>query len=46
MTYDTDLLLTRDLVLATVPPINRRVIVPACIVLPGVFKKAVHALAR
>jgi flavin-dependent dehydrogenase len=39
-------LLTRGLVLATVPPINRRAIVPACTVLPGVFKKAVHVLAR
>jgi flavin-dependent dehydrogenase len=39
-------LLTRSLVLATVPPISRRAIVPACTVLPGVFKKAVHTLAR
>jgi flavin-dependent dehydrogenase len=39
-------LLTRSLVLATVPPINRRAIVPACTVLPGVFKKAVRTLAK
>ncbi len=39
-------LLTRGLVLATVPSMNRRAIVPACTVLPGVFKKAVHVLAR
>ncbi len=38
--------LTRGLVLATVPQLNRRAIVPACVVAPGVFKKAVHALAR
>ena len=39
-------LLTRGLVLATVPVMTRRAIVPACTVLPGVFKKAVHTLAR
>jgi flavin-dependent dehydrogenase len=39
-------LLTRGLVLATVPRMSRRAIVPACTVLPGVFKKAVHVLAR
>jgi flavin-dependent dehydrogenase len=39
-------LLTRGLVLATVPPVTRRGIVPACTVLPGVFKQAVHMLAR
>jgi flavin-dependent dehydrogenase len=38
--------LTRGLVLATVPQINRRAIVPACLVAPAVFKKAVHTLAR
>jgi flavin-dependent dehydrogenase len=39
-------LLTRGLVLATVPPVTRRGIVPACTVLPGVFKQAVDLLAR
>ncbi len=39
-------LLTRSLVLATVPPMNRRAIVPACTVLPGVFTKAVRTLAK
>ncbi len=39
-------LLTRSLVLATVPPMNRRAIVPSCTVLPGVFKKAVRILAK
>jgi flavin-dependent dehydrogenase len=39
-------LLTRSLVLATVPSMNRRAIVPACNVLPGVFRKAVHVLAQ
>jgi flavin-dependent dehydrogenase len=39
-------LLTRGLVLATVPPVNRRGIVPACTVLPAVFKHAVQMLAR
>jgi flavin-dependent dehydrogenase len=39
-------LLTRGLVLATVPPATRRAIVPACTLLPGVFGKAVHALAH
>ena len=39
-------LLTRGLVVATVPPVARRGIVPACTVLPGVFKQAVNILAR
>jgi flavin-dependent dehydrogenase len=39
-------LLTRGLVLATVPAAPRRAIVPACAVLPGVFKNAVHTLAH
>ena len=39
-------LLTRGLVLATVPSANRRAIVPACTLLPGVFKQAVHKLAH
>jgi flavin-dependent dehydrogenase len=39
-------LLTRSLVLATVPRINRRAIVPAATVLPAVFEKAVGVLAK
>ena len=39
-------LLTRGLVLATVPPATRRAIVPACTLLPGVFRKAVHTLEQ
>jgi flavin-dependent dehydrogenase len=39
-------LLTRGLVLATVPPPTRRAIVPACRLLPGLFGRAVHALAH
>ena len=39
-------LLTRGLVLATVPPGTRRAIVPACMRLPGVFEQAVHTLAH
>jgi flavin-dependent dehydrogenase len=39
-------LLTRGLVLATVPPASRRGIVPACTALPAVFRQAVHMLAR
>ena len=39
-------LLTRGLVLATVPPATRRAIVPTCTLLPGVFKKAVNTLAH
>jgi flavin-dependent dehydrogenase len=39
-------LLTRGLVLATVPPVSRRGIVPACALLPGVFTKVVHSLAN
>ena len=39
-------LLTRGLVLATVPPANRRAIVPACALLNGVFQQAVRKLAH
>ncbi len=39
-------LLTRALVLSTVPPANRRAIVPACTLFPGVFEKALHTLAH
>jgi flavin-dependent dehydrogenase len=39
-------LLTRGLVLTTVPPVARRAIVPACTLLPAVFTRAVHMLAR
>jgi flavin-dependent dehydrogenase len=39
-------LLTRGLVLATVPPGTRRAIVPACALLPGVFGRGVHTLAH
>jgi flavin-dependent dehydrogenase len=39
-------LLTRGLVLSTVPKATRRVIVPACGLLPAVFEQAVHLLAR
>ena len=39
-------LLTRGLVLTTVPKAARRVLVPACTLLPGVFEQAVHILAR
>jgi flavin-dependent dehydrogenase len=39
-------MITRGIVLATAPPTNRRAIVPMCILLPGVFKKAVNTLAR
>jgi flavin-dependent dehydrogenase len=39
-------LLTRTLVLGTVPPAARRAIVPACTALPGVFGWAVNTLAR
>jgi flavin-dependent dehydrogenase len=39
-------LLTRGLVLASVPRATRRAIVPACTLLPRVFGHAVHALAR
>jgi flavin-dependent dehydrogenase len=39
-------LLTRGLVLATVPPVSRRGIVPACALLPGVFTRVVHSLAN
>jgi flavin-dependent dehydrogenase len=39
-------LLTRGLVLTTVPKAARRAIVPACALLPAVFEQAVHILAR
>jgi flavin-dependent dehydrogenase len=39
-------LLTRGLVLTTVSAPARRAIVPACTLLPAVFKQAVHILAR
>jgi flavin-dependent dehydrogenase len=39
-------LLTRGLVLTTVPKAARRAIVPACTLLPAVFEQAVHILAR
>jgi flavin-dependent dehydrogenase len=39
-------LLTRGLVLTTVPTAARRAIVPACTLLPAVFEQAVHILAR
>ncbi|MFZ1162253.1 NAD(P)/FAD-dependent oxidoreductase [Mycobacterium sp.] len=39
-------LLTRGLVLTTVPKAARHAIVPACTLLPGVFEQAVHILAR
>jgi flavin-dependent dehydrogenase len=39
-------LLTRGLVLATVPSAARRAIVPACGVLPALFEQAVRVLAR
>jgi flavin-dependent dehydrogenase len=39
-------LLTRGLVLTTVPLAARRAIVPACTLLPAVFKQAVRILAR
>jgi hypothetical protein len=39
-------LLTRGLVLTTVSPAARRAIVPACTLLPAVFKQAVNILAR
>lgn len=39
-------LLTRGLVLATVPRATRDAIVPACTLLPGVFNQAVHTLAQ
>jgi flavin-dependent dehydrogenase len=38
-------MITRGLVLATAPAGNRRAIVPACKLLPGVFEKAVNTLA-
>jgi flavin-dependent dehydrogenase len=39
-------MITRGLVLATTPPTNRRAIVPACTLLPGVFNRAVNTLAH
>ena len=39
-------LLTRGLVLTTIPPATRRAIVPACRLLPAVFQQAVDILAR
>ena len=39
-------LLTRGLVLTTVPKAARRAIVPAATLLPAVFERAVHVLAR
>jgi flavin-dependent dehydrogenase len=39
-------LLTRGLVLATVPPVSRRAIVPACDLLPGIFTRIVRLLAN
>jgi len=39
-------LLTRGLVLTTVPKAARRAIVPACTLLPAVFEQAVDILAR
>jgi flavin-dependent dehydrogenase len=39
-------LLTRGLVLTTVPKATRRALVPACTLLPAVFEQAVHILAR
>jgi flavin-dependent dehydrogenase len=39
-------LLTRGLVLATVPTAARRGIVPACSLLPALFERAVHTLSR
>ncbi|MBO0883280.1 MAG: NAD(P)/FAD-dependent oxidoreductase [Mycobacterium sp.] len=38
-------MITRGLVLATTPASNRRVIVPACRLLPGVFQTVVNTLA-
>lgn len=38
-------LLTRALVLASVPAVTRRAIVPACTMLPGVFQRGVNVLA-
>jgi len=39
-------LLTRGLVLATVPSASRRAIVPACASLPGIFTRVVRVLAK
>jgi flavin-dependent dehydrogenase len=38
-------LLTRGLVLATAPRLGRRAIVPACALLPGLFRRTVNILA-
>ncbi|MBY0443568.1 MAG: NAD(P)/FAD-dependent oxidoreductase [Mycobacteriaceae bacterium] len=39
-------LLTRGLVLGTSPRVSRRALVPACTLLPGIFRLAVNTLAR
>ena len=39
-------LLTRALVLASTPRVTRRAIVPACTLLPGVFRRGVNVLAH
>jgi flavin-dependent dehydrogenase len=39
-------LLTRALVLASVPAASRRAIVPTCALLPGVFRQKVNTLAH
>ena len=39
-------LLTRALVLASTPRVTRRAIVPACTLLPGVFRHGVNVLAH
>jgi hypothetical protein len=39
-------LLTRGLVLTTTPKAARRALVPAATLLPAVFERAVHILAR
>lgn len=39
-------LLTRGLVLATAPRLGRRSIVPACALLPGLFRRTVNILAQ
>ncbi|OBJ68785.1 monooxygenase [Mycobacterium marseillense] len=39
-------LLTRGLVLASTPPVVRRAVVPACTLLPAVFRRGVNVLAH
>ncbi|OBH39570.1 hypothetical protein A5690_03215 [Mycobacterium intracellulare] len=39
-------LLTRGLVLASTPPAVRRAVVPACALLPAVFRRGVNILAH